>query len=163
MLAPEGRRHSRSDLLNIAAKLESTMKSYFEALAEKFPAKKELFTAFAEEEGEHIELVASLLKEVGENTNEEENIRVAEVMNIFEQNEVLLRATKGIRMTKELKNVGEAMSLSSELERTVELFYCQIVASFEPRDRKILYDLIVEEHKHRLQDEEMTDLTEAGA
>jgi len=156
MLTPEGRRYSKTDLLNIATKLESAMKNYFTALAEKFPAKRELFIAFAEEEDEHIGLVSSL-SNVGENNNEEENIRIAEVMNVFEQNEVLHQAAEGTKKVNELRNVGEAMSLSSELKRIVELFYCQIAGSFEPEDRKILYNLIVEEHQHRVQVEEMAD------
>jgi rubrerythrin len=163
MLAPEARRYSRTDLLNIASTLESSMKNFFETIAKKFPAKRELLIAFAGEEQEHVNLVSRLLKDVHEEVSEDESARVARVMVIFEQNGVLLALNEGIKKAKDFKTVGEAMIFSAELERTVEIFYCQIASSFDPKDRKVLYDLIVEEHKHRVQVEEMSDLTEAGA
>ncbi len=163
MLAPETKRYSRSDLLNIASKLELSMENFFEALAKRFPVKRELLMAFAGEEREHVDLVSGLLKDVHEDASEEEKVRVARVMDIFEQHGLLLAANEGIKKAKELKTVGEAMSLAAELERMLEIFYCQIASSFDPEEKKILYDLIIQEHKHRLQVEEMSELTEAEA
>jgi rubrerythrin len=137
------------------------MEGFYKALAKKFPRKKDLFIAFAEEEAEHAKLTSSLLGDSGE-CNDEEKTRLGEVMTAFEQSDFLPHMTDFARRIKELKSVEEAMRVSSEFERRVELFYCQIAPSLEPEIKKKLYDLIVTEHKHRVQVEEMTDLSEAG-
>lgn len=151
--------YSRRELHEVANRLETAMEGFYKALAKKFPEKKELFQAFAEEEEEHIKLVSSLLGNA-EECSDEEKVRLREIMTAFESSDFLPHMTDLARRVKGLKSVGEAMRVSSEFERRVELFYCQIAPSFEPEVRKSLYDLIVEEHKHRVQVEEMTDLSE---
>jgi rubrerythrin len=141
--------------------MESAMEGFYRALAKKFPSKKELLLAFAEEEAEHKELVSSLTGDLRE-CSEDEKARLGEVMTAFEKSDFLPHTTDLAQMIKNINSVGEAMRVSSEMERRVELFYCQIAPSFELDVRKNLYDLIVNEHKHRVQVEEMTDLSEAN-
>jgi len=154
------RAYSRKDLFEVANTMESAMEGFYRALAKKFPSKKELLLAFADEEAEHNKLVSSLMDDMRE-CSDDEKARLGEVMTAFEKSDFLPHTTDLAQTIKNIRSVGEAMRVSSELERRVELFYCQISPSFEPEIRKKLYDLIVEEHKHRVQVEEMTDLSEA--
>ncbi len=158
MSPPGGRIYLGGELLGIAKRFELAMESYYRELAKEYPAKKELFSAFADEEAEHAVIASALLENV-EECSEEEKTRLSEVMGIFERSEYLPNSMDAMGRIKAPKSVDEAMRLSSELERRIELFYCQIAPSFEPTVRKRLYDLIISEHKHRIQVEEMTEIT----
>lgn len=159
MHSSTGKKYNRRDLLDISKRLELDMEAFYRVLSVKFPEKRELIEAFAEEEANHATLAENLLSLTTDCETEDEKNRISEVMAIFERSEYLPKAGDMIESIKNLKTVGEGMRLSSEMERRVELFYCQIAPYFDPHEKKILYDLILTEHKHRLQVEEMSELT----
>ena len=161
-MPPEsGKSYTRRDLLSIATRLESNMADFYIALAKQYSEKGELLTAFADEEAEHIALVHALGENPGE-CSEGEKSRIAEIMDSFENGGFLPEPAYIEGKLRATRSIGEAMRFSSELERRVELFYCLIAPSFESEAKKRLYELIVAEHKHRIQVEEMTELAGEG-
>ncbi len=148
--------YSPRDLLGIAKQLETTMEAFYRGLAEKYPERGEMFSAFAEEEAEHIQLASTLID--SSPSGDEDASRISEVMAAFEQSRFLPQPMDAKSRLGEITNMGEAMRASSDLERRVELFYCHIAPSFEASARRRLYDLIVAEHRHRVRVEEMMDL-----
>jgi len=147
--------YDRIYIIDVSIQLELAAEELYRKLAKMFPEQGELFLGLAREEEAHVRIFQRLAeKDVARS-----QVESSSVWNIatLDENNIIDDLITRHENLDHLNNIVDALELSAEHEKSVELFFIYSLGLLPNSDKKTVTQILFIEHQHRVKVEALAE------